>query len=359
MSEFDTRHLLTRAFRRLRRQGFVLGVSELLAALEAVDGGWGANDIGELSQLAQLLWCKSGDDKRVFAQEWAAVLDTVGIENTGSGMRQITPEGKPPHTSRKREEDVDPGQPPTEAIRPMRQNSPTWSTLPVRAPLNTIETDDAVDLQTYWPVSRRHMVYSWRYLRRPAPDGPPDLLDVRATVDQVARQGFYLGPIYRRRERNHAHLVLLIDQDGSMAPFHRLNRDLVETARQESDIEQVDLFYFHNVPTERLYLDPHLTQSVPRRMMLAQCTGDSSVLVVSDAGAARGYRRFERIRATTEFLFELRQQSSLIAWLNPMPRDRWVSASAQVIAQMAPMFPMSPDGFSNAIDVVRGQPLAR
>jgi hypothetical protein len=48
----------------------------------------------------------------------------------------------------------------------------------------------------------------------------------------------------------------------------------------------------------------------------------------------------------------------LIAWLNPMPRERWAGSSAQVIANLlhGHMFQMDPDGFSNAIDVVRGQP---
>jgi hypothetical protein len=41
-----------------------------------------------------------------------------------------------------------------------------------------------------------------------------------------------------------------------------------------------------------------------------------------------------------------------------MPADRWPGTSAQIIAHLAPMFQMDPDDFSNAIDVVRGQPLS-
>ena len=81
------------------------------------------------------------------------------------------------------------------------------------------------------------------------------------------------------------------------------------------------------------------------------------VRVVSDGGAARGYRRLERIRATTGFLLKLRRATNLIAWLNPMPRDRWEGSSADIMANIIPMFQMDDDGLSNAIDVVRGQPL--
>jgi hypothetical protein len=41
-----------------------------------------------------------------------------------------------------------------------------------------------------------------------------------------------------------------------------------------------------------------------------------------------------------------------------MPAERWPRTSAQVIAGMLHnrMFQMDPDGFNNAIDVIRGQP---
>ena len=199
------------------------------------------------------------------------------------------------------------------------------------------------------------MVYAWRYLRRPVPDGPQDVLDIEVTVDRAARQGFFLAPVYRRRESNQAHLVLLVDQAGSMVPFHRFTRDLVESACWESTLQQVDVFYFHNVLTASIYHDSHLTELVPLDQVLEQCTSDTSVVLVSDAGAARGYRRLDRVRTTTEFLARLKQRTALLAWLNPMPRERWPSTSAQIIAHLVPMFPMDPDGLSDAIDVVRGQ----
>jgi hypothetical protein len=201
------------------------------------------------------------------------------------------------------------------------------------------------------------MAYTWRYLRRPVKDGPRDVLDIEATVERSARQGFFLHPVYDRRETNYAHLVLLIDQGGSMVPFHRFTRDLVDTAGGESTIQRVDVAYFHNVPPPSVFRDPHLAEPLSLEKALAECTPDSSVLVVSDAGAARGYRSMDRIRATTEFLVKLRRRTTLIAWLNPMPQPRWASTSAQFIARLVAMFQMDPDGFGNAVDVLRGQPL--
>ena len=136
--------------------------------------------------------------------------------------------------------------------------------------------------------------------------------------------------------------------------LRRFTRDLAETALDDSRLEQVEVVYFHNVPGEYLYGDAYLTRPVKQEEVLSRCTNETSVLIVSDAGAARGCRRLPRIQATTEALFQLKQRSSLIAWLNPMPQARWTGASAQIIAHLAPMCQMDQDGLSRAIDIVRG-----
>jgi hypothetical protein len=177
------------------------------------------------------------------------------------------------------------------------------------------------------------------------------------TVQVATHQGFFLKPIYKRRVRNHAQLLLLVDQDGSMVPFHRITRDLVESVQYESALEeeQIRVMYFYNVVGEYVYQDTHLTEPVPLENMLAECTEDTSVLIVSDAGAARGRRDIKRVRSTIEFLVRLRQISNLLAWLNPVPQPRWEGTSTQLIANIVPMFALDPDGLSNAIDVARGQ----
>ncbi len=230
----------------------------------------------------------------------------------------------------------------------------------MRTPFIPESVEDNSELQTYFPVTRRALSYLWRYLRRPVADGPVDVIDIDATVQQVSRTGFFLAPVYRRREVNHARLVLLIDQEGSMTPFHRFTRDLVETAQEDSTLQaaNVSAYYFHNVPATYLYADDHLIQPISLAEVLNSCDSETSVLIVSDAGAARGHRRMERVGATTEFLVQLKQRTSLISWLNPMPSDRWFSTSAEIIAYLVPMEPMDEDGMGNAIDVVRGQVLS-
>jgi uncharacterized protein with von Willebrand factor type A (vWA) domain len=111
--------------------------------------------------------------------------------------------------------------------------------------------------------------------------------------------------------------------------------------------------YFHNVPAEYIYRDPYLTEKVSFESILAECDGNTSVLIVSDGGAARGDRRSERFSATAVVLWQIKQHSKLIAWLNPLPPKRWQGTTAQLIARLLSMYPLDPHGLNQAISEIR------
>ncbi|AUB80293.1 hypothetical protein THSYN_04540 [Candidatus Thiodictyon syntrophicum] len=174
-------------------------------------------------------------------------------------------------------------------------------------------------------------------------------------MERAARQGFFVRPVLRRRATDHGHLILLVDQGGSMVPFHRLTRDLVQTAVQSG--LRVDLGYFQNVPATRVYLDPHRTRPLALERLLADCTAETGVLLVSDAGAARGGADPRRLQASARVLVGIRRRTGCVAWLNPVPWDRWPGTGAALIALLVPMFAMDEDGFGHAVEVLRGQPV--
>jgi len=99
------------------------------------------------------------------------------------------------------------------------------------------------------------------------------------------------------------------------------------------------VFYFYNVPGASVYCDAYLKTPINLNEPLASCNGDTGILVVTDAGAARGFRRTERIEATADFVYRLKLHSPLQAWLNPMPRERWVGSSAQSSRTWCPCSP--------------------
>jgi hypothetical protein len=79
------------------------------------------------------------------------------------------------------------------------------------------------------------------------------------------------------------------------------------------------------------------------------------VLIVSDAGAARGSFESERVERTQVFLNQLKRSVRRYAWLNPMPNHRWKGTTAEDIARLVPMFEMSRRGLDAAIDILRGR----
>ncbi|MFG6106833.1 hypothetical protein U2F10_31635 [Leptothoe sp. EHU-05/26/07-4] len=208
----------------------------------------------------------------------------------------------------------------------------------------------------FFPITRRQIKQNWRYLRRLVREGPATELDIGATINQWGRQGAFLNPVLIPRRHNRIELLLLIDQDGSMVPFHTLSSRLIETAAREGRLGKTGAYYFHNCPIDYLYHEPYLTTAKPLSTVLAQLNPMKSVaLIVSDAGAARGHFNPERLELTQAFLQLLQQHIPHIVWLNPVPQARWRRSTAGAITQLVPMFELTKQGMNGAIAVLRGR----
>ncbi|MEH2281736.1 MAG: hypothetical protein V7K90_10490 [Nostoc sp.] len=210
------------------------------------------------------------------------------------------------------------------------------------------------------PVTHRQMKQGWRYLRQFSREGPPIELDMEATIQQVAQYGVLLNPVLVPRRSNRIELLLLIDQDGSMVPFHHLSQELADTALRGGRFSRVRIYYFHNCPDEYLYRDRYHLEAESIDDCLSKLPKTRTVcLIFSDAGAARGGLSSRRRRLTKFFLKELRQYVRYTTWLNPVPRHRWETTTAHDIAALVPMFEVNRQEFYRAINVLRGrhQPL--
>lgn len=355
----DSEAIATEIFYRIRKK-CELGMREYLAAIEAIRAGYESRL--ELRKILQMLWCHSHKEKCFFEQEWEIIYQASlkaqsqresEIEQLDRSKENIDREdlhksddGRDLINDRKNDNETE--------HEETENNSINFSYDTFYAPSVRPSSDEDLDLGLYFPVSRRTMIYLWRFLRRPVADGVADVLDIKATVDRAARQGFYWQPVLRRRVTNRAHLLLLIDRGGSMTPCHRFAEDIVETACEDGQFGRVDVFYFYNVPTGHVYADDRLTKPIALEIALECCDRDTSVLIVSDGGAARGYRDGQRLELTRKFLLTLHKYSRLIGWLNPIPKERWYGSSAEFIAYLVPMQEMSNDGLGQIIDVVRG-----
>ncbi|MEZ2232599.1 CoxE [Microcoleus sp.] len=356
---------LIELFSQLREAGFPLGIGEYKLLLEALQKGFGTSDRTSLYRLCKTLWVKSAEDKRLFDYHFELIVkesqeaipaipektaksapetEDSGIIETAPQLTEQTSEGilSAPHP-----ELIEAIEDEVQAAKAVMQATNKYEAISDRQFILTSE---------YFPVTRRQMKQSWRYLRRPVREGPPVELDVEATVNQIGRQGILLSPVLVPRRINRSQLLLLIDRDGSMVPFHDLSQRLAETAVRGGRLGNAGIYYFQNCPVDYLYHDPYQLEAEKIDRLLANLRPEkSAMLIFSDAGAARGGYSEERVELTAAFLQQIKAKVRYVAWLNPMPESRWEGTTAGKVARLVPMFEMARRGLQDAIGLLRGK----
>jgi uncharacterized protein with von Willebrand factor type A (vWA) domain len=349
-------------FLRLREAGLPLGIDEYLLAVRGLQAGFGQPDRAALRRFCAALWVKSADDERLFAPHFDEALTAAASHEASSRLPaqlETASEDSPSRT----DTDV--------------ETAPSGQGLPVQTTALARQVDDEVlaaaavaqvtpsDTEAryarylltsdYLPVTKRQMKQGWRFLRQQVREGPLEEVDVEATIDHICREGFLIEPVRVPRRINRAELVLLIDTNGSMVPFHGLGRRLIQTAERGGRLGRAGVFYFHDCPTEFLYSEPARQKGTATDQWLVSGDLDRSrILIFSDGGAARGQFDRERLALTADFLEKLNRRVRRVAWLNPMPRTRWTATTAEAIAYLVPMFEVSQHGLHEAIRVLRG-----
>ncbi|HBE19829.1 MAG TPA: hypothetical protein DEG17_20430 [Cyanobacteria bacterium UBA11149] len=343
-------------FNNLRqRHGLPLGVDDYLVVLRSLQSGFGIGTREELVQLCCLVWAKSEAEsrlvRRLFEQMWRYSLPELENRENISVDATSSTSVKPKITKNETLESFPnlPTQPsitpePVQAVQAVRSSRRHRELKPPRYSF----------LGEYFPVTRRQMKQNWRYLRRLIREGLPIELDVEATVVKMGREGILLEPVLVPRRCNRTKLVLLIDREGSMVPFHDLSKQLVDTAQRGGNFRQTHVFYFHDYVDEYLYHHPALMNAQPISEVLGEMAEDTVVLIVSDGGAARRSFDEERVKSTKIWVEKLRDSVRYLAWLNPMPNQSWENTTAVEIASFVPMFEMSRQEMNRAIRILRG-----
>ncbi|QTA82860.1 Uncharacterized protein dnl_52450 [Desulfonema limicola] len=343
MIDFDS--LLYPVFDELRRHGIPLGVSEYMAALQAVMAGKGLEDPEKLKRLCGLVWAKSKDDldflNVVFEEKAAPLLkapgDSLKSEKSDKQAPQYCLEQELEKRSFESRQAVK-----EKSIKPVKH-------VPQKA------KQDFFHLNPILPVSTRDMAQVFRRIRNMQPFGRAEELDVPGTVNSICKTKFFLGPVLKPRRQNRAKLLLFIDCQGSMEPFEWIVNALKKSISKSGMLENIRIYYFHDCPGRYIYEKPGLTAPVPVEHVLNDDYKNYSALIISDAGAARGYFDEERIEDTGKFLEKLKLYIHRYAWLNPVPVKRWTAATAEDIAQMIPMFALDQDSLNDMINVLKGQ----
>lgn len=346
---------LLNLFRQLQSRGLALGLPEYLEGLKALET-LEVTSRADLRFLCQSLWGKSREEQQIIG----GLIDALAPNAVLSE----------PTTSEPRQKDrPDPAQSPTGTADvdtraeepPVAPHFIGFGSCPADqsvAALSNPETDldrelaGQYDLRGDLPVPRHVLTRIWRRVRRMARSGPATLLDLDATLDRLVRERVLVDVVRNRERRNAARVAILLDVSPAMVPFRRLTQALLDTA-EEGGPPQRAVYYYRDAPEEPFFQRDTLHDPVPRRQALTPFA-DAGVLILGEAGAARGDEILtNRLNQSVK---ELRTLAPRLAWLNPMPRSRWHGTSADVVAQLIPMFSLEDrSDLRSALDLLRGR----
>lgn len=212
--------------------------------------------------------------------------------------------------------------------------------------------DDQVELGT------RNIKVALRRLRRFARQGAADELDMDATIDGTARQG-WLDIQMRPERRNTIKVLLFLDIGGSMDAHVKMCEELFSAAKTE--FKHLEFFYFHNCLYEGVWKDNRRrhTEKIDTWDVLNKYPADWRAIFVGDATMSPyeitmpgGSVEHWNEEAGAVWLKRATQQWDKVAWLNPSPERYWnYSASVGLIREVIDerMYPLTLEGLEKAM----------
>jgi uncharacterized protein with von Willebrand factor type A (vWA) domain len=207
-------------------------------------------------------------------------------------------------------------------------------------------------------LGTRNIKVALRRLRRFAREGAADELDIDATIDGTARQGWL--DIHMRAERHNAvKLLLFLDVGGSMDPHIKLCEELFSAAT--SEFKNLEFFYFHNCPYEGVWKDNRrrFTERTPTWDVLHKYGHDYKLVFVGDASMSPyeishpgGSVEHFNEESGAVWLSRMAHVYPAAVWLNPVPDAHWgYSQSVKMVRELMNdrMYPLTLDGLDNAM----------
>jgi hypothetical protein len=344
-------------FLHLVRRGFPLTVQDYQDALRALQNGYGRFRRQDLHWLCETLWARSEEEIRYLSllfRDFPWPLPEEIEVLTGSSPAALQPAGGSVTSRASSSGTV--AAPLSQPVPVLEFAPPTQTGLGLpRAQVTALPAESFI-LTPHPPVSERSLIMIWRRFRLPLRTGPRVELDIAAAIQEQCRRGVLTEPVLIPRRHNQARLLVLVDASASMVPWRNFNEVLADSL-QESGLASAVLYHFNNVPAEVVFARDTLNQPMPLDELLQQQAG-GALLIISDAGAARGRDERERVEDIRAFLQRAGTwMAQPVAWVNPMPRPRWRHSSAHGISRLPnlAMFELSEDGLTQAVDVLRGQ----
>ncbi|MBL9122893.1 MAG: VWA domain-containing protein [Planctomycetaceae bacterium] len=213
-------------------------------------------------------------------------------------------------------------------------------------------------------LDTRQISVALRRLKKLDRDEGPEELQLDETIDASARNAGEIELVFGPPRRNRVKLLLLMDVGGSMDPYTLLSERLFSAAHAANHFKKFEYRFFHNCPYERLYTDMRTWQGEPTIDVLKRLDPTWTLVFVGDAWMAPtelthvgGAIDFDHRNIITgiQWLHRIRQRVPNSVWLNPEPKRRWTAPSIKLVKSVYPMYELTIDGLTEAVDVLRGR----
>lgn len=207
-------------------------------------------------------------------------------------------------------------------------------------------------------LGTRNIKIALRRLRRFAREGAAEELDLDATINGTARQG-WLDIHMRAERRNAVKLLLFLDVGGSMDPYIRLCEELFSAAT--SEFKNLEFFYFHNCLYEGVWKDNRrrFSERTPTWDILHKYGHDYKVVFVGDAAMSPyeiaqpgGSVEHFNEEAGAVWMQRITRTYPAAVWLNPVSKDYWgYTQSTKMMLELMEqrMYPLTLEGLDDAM----------
>ncbi len=222
------------------------------------------------------------------------------------------------------------------------------------------------DYRTDVALDSRQLRVALRRLRQLTRSGLPTELDLDETIDETCRNAGEIELVFRAPRRNDVRLLMLMDVGGTMDPYYEPMSQLLTALHDERGLRAFEPYYFHNCIYDHVYTRARLSRpdAIPTGDLLRRLDERWKVLIVGDA-AMHPAELLEphggidpRITSSTPGIIWLQRLTGHFeraVWINPDEQRLWSqSHTARLIARLFPMFHLSVDGLSGAVQALVG-----
>jgi uncharacterized protein with von Willebrand factor type A (vWA) domain len=353
-------------FEQLQKNRFALDIISYQQVLKAMQGGFGLNNQSELFQLCKMVWYKPQHDLVLFERLFKVYFEEekqeairifqIGQQAKNTKSQPIKPERKPidetPEIESKNdtEQNTDFETDKKEERNKSQEDNTLGETdeteyTTVQLSIGDKKSNKNYDVENsqspdeftfkfsndYLPFSKRKLILNWRKIQNIKGFRGQKILDIEKTIDSIPIQGKYIQPIFSYATKQQRPTYILIDKGGSMAAYDAMIAQFAAIIKKH--FTQTEILYFYNVPQDYLFQNTTHTEGIAKEQFFKKCKSEQpNIIIISDAGAARGHFSEERIATTNAFLMKLPKHGKSTIWLNPMPQQRWKYNSAQAIA---------------------------